>query len=98
MTDAPYNPLVKANLARSIQTELLSRDSIPLSDTDKIKGAGIYVIYYSGSFAPYAHVRKARAPIYIGKAIPKGGRKGGIGSDASSRLLKFSLADKRRRT
>lgn len=89
MTDTPYNPLEKANLARSIQTELLGRAPIALTDADKIKGAGIYVLYYVGSFAPYAPVRKANAvgrfsqPIYIGKAIPKGGRKGGLGADAS---------------
>lgn len=83
MTDAPYNPLDKTNLARSIQTELLSRDPIPLKDADKVKGAGIYVIYYTGSFKPYSPIKGGAVPIYVGKAIPKGGRKGGIGADAS---------------
>lgn len=83
MTDAPYNPLEKENLARSIQAELLSRDQIPLIEADKIRGAGIYVIYYFGPFQPYSAIRKSKEPIYIGKAIPKGGRKGGIGADAS---------------
>ena len=83
MTDQPYNPLEKANLARSIQAELLKRDPLPLGEADSIKGAGIYVIYYAGRFAPYAQIRKTKAPIYIGKAIPKGGRKGGLGADAS---------------
>jgi hypothetical protein len=89
MSDTPYNPLEKANLARSIQMELLVREPIPLSEIDAVKGAGIYVLYYTGSFAPYASIAKANKggkcdlPIYIGKAIPKGGRKGGIGADAS---------------
>lgn len=83
MTDQPYNPLEKENLARSIQAELLNRDPLPLGDADEIKGAGIYVLYYGGKFAPYAQLRKTKAPIYIGKAIPKGGRKGGLGADAS---------------
>lgn len=87
MAETPYNPLEKAHLARSIQAELLGRSPTALIDTDKIRGAGIYVLYYVGSFAPYAPVRKANAggkfaqPIYIGKAIPKGGRKGGLGAD-----------------
>lgn len=52
-------------------------------------GAGVYVIYYVGALEWYAPIatrnRDARfsQPIYVGKAIPKGGRKGGIGADAS---------------
>ncbi len=89
MTDEPYNPLEKANLARSIQTELLGRAPIALPAIDGVKGAGIYALYYIGSFAPYAPIKKANMggkftqPIYIGKAIPRGGRKGGVSADAS---------------
>jgi hypothetical protein len=85
----PYNPLDKVNLARSIQSELLCREPIFLSAIDGIRGAGIYVIYYVGGFVPYASLQSMnsggtfRQPIYIGKAIPKGGRKGGLGADAS---------------
>jgi Eco29kI restriction endonuclease len=83
MTNQPYNPLEKENLARSIKLQLLESELIPLGNADNIKGAGIYVIYYSGLFVPYAQVRNQKVPIYIGKAIPKGGRKGGLGADAS---------------
>jgi hypothetical protein len=83
MIDAPYNPLDKANLARSIQSELLNREPIPLKDADKVNGAGIYVIYYKGSLKLYSPIKSGISPIYVGKAIPKGGRKGGIGTDAS---------------
>ena len=84
MTGEPYNPLEKANLARSILAELKDREFIAMKDTGAIKGAGIYVIYYGGPFKPYALVRERKTPIYIGKAIPKGGRKGGLGADASA--------------
>jgi hypothetical protein len=56
----------------------------------KAVGAGVYAIYYFGSFPPYAPIAEANRngttswPIYVGKAIPKGGRKGGIVADASS--------------
>lgn len=90
MTNTPYNPLDKINLARSIETELLRRDPLPLADVGGIKGAGIYVIYYAGPFPSYAPISSANQngefnrPIYIGKAIPKGGRKGGgLTTDAS---------------
>ncbi|MFT4253820.1 MAG: Eco29kI family restriction endonuclease, partial [Caulobacter sp.] len=79
-----YNPLDKINLARSIELELLGRPPMPLSDVEGIKGAGVYVIYYTGDFPAYlanAAIdpnEPAALPIYIGKAIPRGGRKGGV--------------------
>lgn len=84
-----YNPLDKINLARSIEQELLLRPVLPLADAGGIGGAGVYVIYYTGPFQAYAPIvtplpeEPGARPIYIGKAIPKGGRKGGL-SEASS--------------
>lgn len=88
MNSEPYNPLDKINLAQSIERELLERTAKPLGEVDGIVGAGIYVIYYAGPFPAYARIRANPnmdhfgAPIYVGKAIPKGGRKGGLGKDA----------------
>jgi hypothetical protein len=90
MSDVPYNPLDKFSLAKSIESEILVRSACLLKKIDDIdiKGAGVYVIYYVGDFASYAPVRNRKAtltkPIYIGKAIPKGGRKGGLSKDASA--------------
>lgn len=87
--EGPYNPLDKLNLARSIEAELLKRPVDPLSSIDHLEGAGVYVIYYDGPFPAYAPLSAAnrggkfRKPIYVGKAIPKGGRKGGLSKDAS---------------
>lgn len=99
MTNAPYNPLDKANLAKSIEFELLARAPVSFGDTAEIKGAGIYVIYYVGGFPAYAPVMARNVddafaqPIYVGKAIPKGGRKGGLTADASKgRALAERLA------
>jgi Eco29kI restriction endonuclease len=84
-----YNPLDKINLAKSIETELLVSPTEPLSTTDHTAGAGVYVIYYTGPFAAYAPLAEANRggqftrPIYIGKAIPKGGRKGGLAKDVA---------------
>ena len=89
MSDEPYNPLAKANLAKSIEQEILSKEVIPLSAVDKIVGAGVYALYYVGEFPPYRALSEANAdgrftkPIYVGKAIPQGGRKGGLGKDSS---------------
>jgi hypothetical protein len=54
-----------------------------------MQGAGVYAIYYSGDFPPYEPVAAKNRdgafsqPIYIGKAIPEGGRKGGLSMDAA---------------
>jgi hypothetical protein len=100
LNDPPYNPLDKFNLARSIEIELLDRQPVPLGSVGQLLGAGIYVIYYTGPFSPYASVAAANrdgafaCPIYIGKAIPKGGRKGGLANDALS--VSRALADRLR--
>lgn len=56
---------------------------------DVFEGAGIYALYYVGDFSAYTRItvtnRENRfdAPIYIGKADPKGGRKGALELDAA---------------
>ncbi len=56
---------------------------------NRFNGAGIYAIYYTGDFAPYRQVaeqnlnHKFDQPIYVGKAVPPGARKGGFGLSAS---------------
>jgi hypothetical protein len=90
MKGKAYNPLEKVNLAKSIEGELLARPTEPLSAVANATGAGVYVIYYTGAFPAYASIAaenrdgKFERPIYIGKAIPKGGRKGGLSTDVSA--------------
>lgn len=72
----PYNPLAKIELARSVEAELLSREVIPLADVPKFAGAGIYVLYYLGPNPLYKPLSGKSAPIYVGRAVPKGARKG----------------------
>jgi hypothetical protein len=90
MTSAPYNPLDKLNLGRSVAEALLFQSVAPLSLTVELSGAGVYAIYYTGDFAPYAPISSRKPgklheqPIYVGKAVPKGARKGGLSFDAST--------------
>lgn len=81
MTEGPYNPLDKINLGKSVAEALLDRTPDSLGDIKQFDGAGIYAIYYKGDFEPYKPMAERNAdapewPIYIGKAIPSGGRKG----------------------
>ncbi len=85
----PYNPLEKRRLAESIVRELLGHSARVLPPAERFPGAGIYVIYYRGSFPLYEPLARANAkswvhPIYVGKAVPPGGRKGSEFSDEPS--------------
>jgi hypothetical protein len=93
MADEPYNPLDKRRLGESVATALLKRPVISLP-TAPFTGAGIYALYYTGSFPAYKKIAdknkngRWNAPIYVGKAVPPGARKGGYGLDeAPSEVL-----------
>lgn len=79
----PFNPLDKKHLGESVGQALLRQQAAPLASVEAFVGAGVYVIYYSGSFDAYCDISKLnkdgsfQVPIYIGKAVPKGARKGG---------------------
>jgi hypothetical protein len=51
MTEA-FNPLAMNNLAHSIVTRMLETDPTPLDAVPRFVGAGLYAIYYYGSFRP----------------------------------------------
>lgn len=86
MTDhkiIPFNPLAKRHLGESVGQAMLRQPVIPISELQVFDGAGIYAIYYSGKFPGYEAIASRNkdniftAPIYVGKAVPKGTRKGG---------------------
>jgi hypothetical protein len=87
MEDAtPFNPLAKKNLAASIVSKLLNQDPQKLP-APNFPGAGLYVLYYTGGFQAYRKISEPNQqgrmtqPIYVGRAIPKGARKGLDGFD-----------------
>ena len=85
MADTPFNPLDKLNLGESVANALLKRNVGPLPPKERFVGAGIYAIYYTGDFRAYRPIaeqnrdNKFDRPIYVGKAVPPGARKGGFG-------------------
>lgn len=87
MNIKPYNPLDKANLGASVGEALLESAVCPLDMLKPFWGAGLYALYYTGNFAPYAPIAeknrggKFLSPIYIGKAVSPGARKGNFGLD-----------------
>jgi hypothetical protein len=98
--EAAYNPLAKESLGKSVADALLEREPSVLHPREKFIAAGVYAIYYDGPFKAYAPlVEKSReaakhgtaeTPIYIGKAVPAGARKGGFGLGASPGLVLYN--------
>lgn len=91
----PFNPLDKANLGVSVAEALLEQPIGPLPPDEAFFGAGAYAIYYEGDFPLYKQVSMQnrgslyRWPIYVGKAVPAGARKGGYGLGADPGLALF---------
>lgn len=83
-----YDPLDYENLARSVVEALLGGPEQPLPPTEPFEGAGVYAVYYRGNFEPYSSLVKADPPppIYVGKAVPTGARKGARRSAAGREL------------
>ncbi|MFD0893215.1 Eco29kI family restriction endonuclease [Luteolibacter ambystomatis] len=101
----PYNPLEKENLGKSVASSLIQQATVPLGSISRFQGAGVYAIYYTGKFEAYAPLGEANSapdglnlPIYIGKAIPTGGRKGAVDPEISARgtSLFFRLEEHRK--
>lgn len=92
----PFNPLDKTNLGESVAEAMLQQPISPLPPDAPFIGAGIYALYYEGDLALYTEVseqnreNRYRWPIYVGKAVPAGARKGGygLGADPGQALFK----------
>ncbi len=83
----PFNPLDTKNLGASVAEAMLGGPVRPLGGLSPFLGAGIYAIYYTGDFPPYSEIAKRNAqgkfsvPIYVGKAVHAGSRKGGASAN-----------------
>ena len=90
----PFNPLDKRNLGECVANALLARPVVSLKQLQPFTGAGVYAIYYAGDFPAYKELSARnrgetwRSPIYVGKAVPAGSRKGGMGlGDSPGQVL-----------
>jgi len=92
-TVVPFNPLDKKHLGESVGQAMLRQPVTPLQGLKAFNGAGIYAIYYTGLFPCYQEITERNrnnrfgAPIYVGKAVPKGARKGGDLEASPGRVL-----------
>lgn len=82
----PFNPLDKSNLGESVADAAMNTPVQHLPPEPFI-GAGVYMLYYVGNSPLYTQLAernrggKFQSPIYVGKAVPAGARKGGFALD-----------------
>lgn len=84
MAEAPYDPLSLKALGESLVREMNERPVHALPPEERFAGCGVYALYYVGGFEPYLPLvergtdeeGQPRVPIYVGKAVPSGSRKG----------------------
>ncbi len=93
----PFNPLDKKNLGSSVAEALIGSHPLGLSDLKSFNGVGIYAIYYRGSFPAYKLISEQNkdaeapvVPIYVGKAVPAGARKGNALAEPSHSKALFN--------
>lgn len=85
-----FDPLDYDSLARSCVAQLMIQTQVNLGQVPRFVGAGVYALFYNhpNAIRPFANYASLNpdVPIYVGKAVPPGGRKGaaltGTGSSA----------------
>lgn len=70
----PYDPLDKTNLGRGVENALLARPRVSLMAVPPFWGARIYALYHIGDHGLFRPISQSEISIYVGKAVPSGGR------------------------
>lgn len=65
-----FDPTDPKTAGRVVALTLVAQSMHPLASIPLFYGAGIYAIYYKGSFSPYSPLAGTDHPIYVGKADP----------------------------
>jgi hypothetical protein len=74
-----FDPLSYETFADAVVRALLGKLTVPLGALKRFEGAGVYAVFYRGNVPCYRLISGREIPIYVGQAIPEGGRKGGKG-------------------
>ena len=77
MTVDLYDPLTYDNLMAGLVMHYEKTTKERLDTVTNVGGPGIYSLYYAGDFPAYGPIYGKNIPIYVGKAVPPGSRKGG---------------------
>lgn len=79
----PFDPLAVENIGVTLAVELLEQQLYPLPPEEKLPGAGVYALYYSGNHPAYTQFvsmdnRRGgwKYPVYIGSAVRENAKQG----------------------
>ena len=75
MTDL-YDPLTYDNLMAGLIVYFERQTRVSLAAVADVRGPGIYALFYRGAYEVYQPISGTSTPIYVGKAVPPGARKG----------------------
>ena len=88
-----FDPLDYSNLARSVVDALLDAEPEALPPA-QFTGSGVYAIYYDGQLDYVEPDSLQNIPVYVGKAVPPGARRGRrVPQSAPNRSLHRRLTD-----
>ncbi len=71
-----FDPLDYHTIGDTVVAALLKRPRETLPLAESFPGAGVYLIYYGGDLRAYRSISGTETPVYVGKAIPPGSRRG----------------------
>ena len=86
-----YDPLTWENLMAGMIVRFEGQPKMPFTSPIEVQGPGVYALLYAGDFDAYGPISGRDRPIYVGKAIPPGSRKGTDILDSSAPALRARL-------
>ena len=81
-----YDPLTYDNLMAGLVVSFERQPRRPLQTVADVQGPGIYALFYVGALDVYQPISGTSEPIYVGKAMPPGSRKGARVNEAAPAL------------
>lgn len=73
-----YDPLTYENLMAGLVVHFERQPRVQLDVVGEMYGPSIYALFYNGGHDAYQPIAGTDAPIYVGKAVPPGSRKGDV--------------------
>ena len=90
-----YDPLTWENLMAGLAARFEQIPLVNLTSIEQAHGPGVYALFYDGPHPAYKPIAGTRRPIYVGKAVSTGTRKG-TGAESAPYALRNRLRLHRR--
>ena len=87
-----YDPFTYETLMAGIVIRFEQQPLMSLAEEISIQGPGIYSLFYNGAHEAHKSISQTSRPIYAGKAIPPGSRRGDEG-DVRARVLQRRIRE-----